>query len=1042
MDEQKNKTAPPGSGGKEEVCPSKRHLLYSIRPAKEEDELTRADFEAARQKLAESEGPEYWRSLEELAGTKEFQEQLHREFPKGASEWLDPVSRRGFLKLMGASVAMAGLTGCVKQPLEPIVPYVQQPEELVLGRPMYYATAMAVGGCAVPLLVKSNDGRPTKVEGNPEHPVSMGGSDIFSQASVLGLYDPDRNQNTYYQGEIKSWPGFIGGIRAVLAGMRGNGAGLRILTETVNSPTLAAQLRGLVQRYPGAKWYQWDAVNRDNARAGARIAFGRYVETQYRIIDADIIVSLDANFLSAGFPGFTRYAREFASRRRPEQNPATRPFTTVNYTPIPDRPINRFYAIESTPTNTGAKADHRVPVKFADVEKYARILATAVGVNAGGGNANDDYDGKVLAAIAKELQAHRGTSVIVVGEEQPPAVHALAHAMNEALGNVGKTVVYTDPIEANPTDQTAGLKELVGEMWAGKVEMLVISGGNPVYDAPVDLNFVGALQKVAIPIYHGLYANETAANCAWVVTGTHYLEEWSDARFPDGSVGIVQPLIAPLYGSKSAHELFNVFGDQPEASGYDTVRSYWHTQHGGADFEAWWRKAVHDGFVANSAYQPVNVRVNTGAIPAAAQPPSGSGVEIIFRPDPSIWDGRFANNAWLQELAKPMTKVVWDNPVMMSAATAAKMKLNQDDIVEIPNAGQKVKGAIWIQPGHPDDSITVFLGYGRERAGRAGTGMGFNAYPIRESGALNVVRGVQIRRTGETYQLVTTQGFQSMEGRAIVREASLEEYRHDPEFARREEAEPTPGETLYPNYDYTGYAWGMAIDQNACVGCNACIVACQSENNIPVVGKTEVARGRYMHWLRVDTYYKGGMANPQALFQPVPCMHCENAPCELVCPVNATVHDTEGLNDMVYNRCVGTRYCSNNCPYKVRRFNFLLFQDWTTPQYKMMRNPDVSVRSRGVMEKCSYCVQRITHARIDAEEHERLIPDGSLQTACQQACPADAIVFGNINDTNSLVVKLKQNTRNYGLLGELNTRPRTTYLAVVRNPNPEIPEKS
>jgi MoCo/4Fe-4S cofactor protein with predicted Tat translocation signal len=1029
---------------KEAVCPSKKHLLYNIEPKKESSsQLGRTDFEAAREKLANAEGPEYWRSLEELAGTKEFQEQLHREFPKGASEWLDPVSRRGFLKLMGASMALAGLTGCVKQPLEPIVPYVRQPEDLVYGKPLYYATAMTLNGYGIPLLVKSCEGRPSKIEGNPQHPVSMGGSDIYSQASVLGMYDPDRLQNTMFADVIKPWPDFIGAIRGLLPGINVNGgARLRFLTQTVVSPTLGAQLRGLLQRFPQAKWYQWDPFNRDNVRAGAQMAFGRYVETQYRLTEADVVVSLDANFLSSEFPGFTKYSREFASRRRPEKDVSMRPLTTVEYKPLPDRPINRFYAIESTPTNTGAKADHRLGVKFADVEKYARILATAIGVSAGGGSANSDYDGKVLSAMARDLQAHRGAGVIIAGDEQPPMVHALAHAMNEALGNAGKTVIYTDPVEVNPTDQLAGLKELTADMWAGKVDVLVISGGNPVFDAPVDLNFVGALQKVPIGIYHGLYGNETAAFSSWSVSGTHYLEEWSDARAVDGSAMIVQPLIAPLYGSMSAHELFNVFGDYPEASGYETVQSYWYGQHKGADFEAWWRRTVHDGFAADSAFQPLNVRVRMTSFPPATQPSIGGGMEMIFRPDPSIYDGRFADNGWLQELAKPMTKVVWDNVVMMSPATAVKMNVAEDDVVEIQNAGQKVEGAIWRQPGHPDDSITVFVGYGRQRSGRTGNGTGFNAYPIRASSGMNVVQGVPVRKTGRRYQLITTQGFQSMEGREIVRAAQLEEYRSDPQFAQQVESAPTPGETLYPNYEYTGYAWGMAIDQNSCIGCNACVIACQSENNIAVVGKAECSRGRYMHWLRVDTYYKGGLANPQVFFQPVPCMQCENAPCELVCPVGATVHDTEGINDMVYNRCVGTRYCSNNCPYKVRRFNFFLFQDWTTPQYKMMRNPDVSVRSRGVMEKCTYCIQRITHGRIDAEEHQKLIADGAVQTACQQACPADAIVFGNINDKNSRVVKLKENPRNYGLLADLNTRPRTTYLAVVKNPNPEIPEKS
>lgn len=1048
METEQNKQGPaqPGEerGASEAVCPSKKEMLYQIEGNKTgKQQLTRYDFEAALAALASNDAPEYWRSLEELAGTKEFQEQLHREFPKGASEWLDPVSRRGFLKLMGASVALAGLTGCIKQPLEPIVPYVRQPDNIVLGKPMFYATAMTLGGYGRPVLVRNNEGRPSKIEGNPEHPVSMGGSDVFSQASVLDLYDPDRLQTLLFEGEIKTWPGFLGGVRGQIAAQQAvQGAGLRILTQTVGSPTLASQINAMLKRFPGAKWYQWDPVNRGNVYAGAQMAFGQPVETQYRLTEADVIVSLDANFLSSEFSGFTRYAREFSSRRRPESTPASRPFTTVNYTPFPDRQINRFYAIESTPTNTGAKADHRIGIKFGDVEKYARILATAVGVNAGGGSANNDDDGKFLAAVAKDLQAHRGSSVIIAGDEQPPVVHALAHAMNEALGNVGKTVVYTDPVIANPTDQLAGLKELVSDMWSGQVDMLVITGANPVYDAPIDLNFAGAMQKVPLRIYHGTHSNETAAYCGWVVNATHYLEEWSDVRAADGSVSIVQPLIAPLYGGKSVHELFNALGTQPELSGYDTVRGYWQTQVQGGNFEAWWQKTVHDGFAANSAFAPRTVRLTTSFAPPAqnAAQQDKDAVEIIFRPDPSIYDGRFANNTWLQELHKPMTKVVWDNPLLVSPKTAAKLKLDQQDVVEIQNASQKVEAAVWVQPGHPDDSVTMYLGYGRQRAGRAGSGMGFNAYMVRQSTQLYSVPSVKLRKTGRTYPLVTTQGFQSMEGRHIVREATLDEYRKDPGFALRVEKEPDPAETLYPNFEYTGYAWGMAIDQNACVGCNACVIACQSENNIPVVGKSEVARGRHMHWLRVDTYYKGSPANPQVYFQPVPCMHCENAPCELVCPVAATVHGTEGLNEMIYNRCVGTRYCSNNCPYKVRRFNFLLFQDWNTPQYKMMRNPEVSIRSRGVMEKCTYCIQRIQHGRIDAEEKDRLIPDGSVQTACQQACPSDAIVFGNINDKNSRVVKLKENPRNYGLLADLNTRPRTTYLAVVTNPSPDVPE--
>ncbi len=1032
----------------EAVCPSKKDKLHAIQPlSSEQKQLGHYDFEAARELLASGDGPDYWRSLEELASSPEFQEQLHREFPRGASEWLDSVSRRGFLKLMGASMALAGLTGCIKQPLEPIVPYVRQPEQLVLGTPLYYATAMPFSGYGRPLLVRSNEGRPTKIEGNPEHSVSMGGSDLFDQASLLDLYDPDRIQNVLYAGEIKAWPSFLGGIRSLVLPMRGNGAGIRILSQTVSSPTLTSQIQNVLRTYPGAKWYQWEPVNRDNVYQGAQMAFGEYVTPIYRFTEADIVVSLDANFLSGEFPGFTMYARDFASRRRPEKDPSARPFTTVNYTPLPDRPINRFYAIESTPTNTGAKADHRVRVKFSEVEKYARIIASQLGVNAGGGNANTDRDGKVVAALVKDLQAHRGSSIIVAGEEQPPVVHALAHAMNEALGNIGKTVYYTQPVHDNPGGQLAGLRELTADMWNGKVQMLLILGGNPAFDAPVDLNFVGAMQKVGVNVYHGLHANETAYRSEWVVNAAHYLEEWSDVRAVDGSVTIVQPLIAPLYGGKSAHEILNVFGDAPETSGYDTVRTYWSQQVRGEDFESWWRKTVHDGFVTASALQPRPVQVRATSFtsqPGTTSQTGANTVELIFRPDPSIYDGRFSNNGWLQEVPKPMTKVAWDNPILMSPKTAADMKIDQDDVIAIEHAGQKVEGAVWIQPGHPDQSITVYLGYGRRNAGRTGENKGFDVYPVRTTDGLWAAQGVHISNTGRTYQLITGQGFQSMEGRHIVRHAPLDDYRKDPEFARRLVLEPEPGETLFPNFEYTGYAWGMAIDHNACIGCNACVIACQAENNIAVVGKTEVARGRRMHWLRVDTYYAESLEDPRVYFQPVPCMHCENAPCELVCPVAATVHDTEGLNDMVYNRCVGTRYCSNNCPYKVRRFNFLLFQDWNMPQYKMMRNPDVSVRSRGVMEKCSYCIQRITHARIDAEKHERLIADGSLQTACQQACPADAIVFGNINDKNSRLVKLKENPRNYGLLADLNTRPRTTYLAAVSNPNPEIaePEKA
>ncbi|MCU1296031.1 MAG: quinol:cytochrome c oxidoreductase iron-sulfur protein precursor [Acidobacteriaceae bacterium] len=1005
-----------GKQHREEVCPTKKGKL---------------DLETARARIAETKGPEYWRSLEELAGSSEFQEMMHREFPKGASEWLDSVSRRGFMKLMGASLAMAGMTACTKQPLESIVPYVKQPEELVPGRPLFYSSAFTLSGYANPVLVESHMYRPTKVEGNEQHPASLGGTDIFSQASLLEMYDPDRSQHVVYLGELSAWGTFLEAIQIPLTAQSANeGAGIRILTQVISSPTLADQLHQVISNYPQAKWHTYEPVNRDNVLAGAQAAFGQPVETQYKLDNADVIVSLDADFLYAGFPGSIRYARDFAKRRNPDSGT-----------------MSRLYVVESTPSSTGAKADHRLPIRASEVEAFAIALAAAVGANAGGGTLNGEQQ-KYLLALVKDLQSHKGSSVVIPGDHQSPAVHALAHAINQSLGNVGRTVVYTDPVNANPVNQADSLKELVADMRGGKVQVLLVLGGNPVYDAPADIDFADALKNSNIPtrVHVGLYNDETAELCHWHINEAHYLEAWGDARAYDGTVTIVQPLIAPLYGGKSILEVAAVFAGNPQANGHELVQDYWKSKYTGAEFDTFWRKSLHDGWVKGTAFAPKQVSAKAGNVPSQASADQNS-LEINFRRDPSIYDGRFANNGWLQELPKPMTKMTWDNPTLVSPAMAERMGLQSKDLINLQLNGKTVQGAVWIQVGHPDNSITVFLGYGRRRAGRAGTGTGFDVYPLRTSAAPWFTTGAVLSKTGETYLLASTQGYQTMEtpdggDRPLVQTKNLEEYRKEPEFAR--EDEPAPGLTLYPGFDYKKekYAWGMTIDLNACVGCNNCILACQSENNIPVVGKEQVNRGRHMHWLRVDAYYQGDRANPKAYFQPVPCMQCENAPCELVCPVGATVHSTEGLNDMIYNRCVGTRYCSNNCPYKVRRFNFLLFQDWETPQLKMMRNPDVTVRSRGVMEKCTYCVQRINQHRIDSETatdpEKQTIKDGELQTACQESCPANAIIFGNINDPNSRVTQLKTSSRNYSLLADLNTRPRTTYLAEIRNPNPEL----
>jgi len=771
------------------------------------------------------------------------------------------------------------------------------------------------------------------------------------------------------------------------------------------------------------------------------------VETQYKLENADVIVSLDADFLYAGFPGSTRYIRDFAQRRNPDNGN-----------------MNRLYVVESTMSSTGAKADHRLPLQAWQIENFASGLASPGGLNSSG-TVWTDQPTKFFDALVRDLKAHRGSSVVIAGDHQPPIVHALVHAINQALGNVGHTVVYTDPVNANPVNQTESLKDLVADMRAGKVDMLFIMGGNPAYDAPADLNFSDALKNTNIPmrVHLGLYQDETAELCQWHVNEAHYLESWGDTRAYDGTVSIVQPLIAPLYGGKSAHELVALLAGQSEASGHEAVQSFWQKQHAGAGFEEFWRRSLHDGWVTGTAFAPKQV-ISTSPDPWFAKhdqevlrqagvtvPPGEAAtfslstintIEINFRRDPCVYDGQFSNNGWLQELPKPMSKMTWDNPVLIGPAMAARIGLKTEDLVELELNGKKLTAPIWIQAGHPDNAVTVFLGYGRKRAGRAGTGAGFDMYQLRYSATPWFASGVNITKTGGTYKLATTQGYQTMDtpdgARPQVRSASLEEFRKEPDFAK--EDQPPAELTLYKPYPYDKelYAWGMAIDLNSCVGCNNCMIACQSENNIAVVGKEQVVLGRHMHWLRVDAYYQGDRDNPKAYFQPVPCMQCENAPCEVVCPVGATVHSTEGLNDMVYNRCVGTRYCSNNCPYKVRRFNFLLFQDWETPQLKMMRNPDVTVRSRGVMEKCTYCVQRITQHRIDSEREDRKIQDGELQTACQQSCPANAIVFGNINDPNSQVSKLKANARNYALLAELNTRPRTTYLAEIRNPNPEL----
>ena len=991
-----------------------------------------------REQLKGVKGKRYWQSVDELAGTAEFQAAVEREFPSSAQEWVDPVSRRGFMKLMGASMALAGLAGCTKQPDEPIYPYVKAPEDLVLGKPMYFASAHPFVTGAVPLLVKSDQFRPIKVDGNPEHPYNHGSSDVFSQGTLLDLYDPDRSQHATYRGEPREFAEFAEALRIKVAGTK-DGTGIYFLSETITSPTLARQWKAVQAAYPKATLVQYDP-----AIAGTALQNGPAV--QYNLADADVIVSLDADFLSgAAYPGFHKLVADYAKRRK---SPET---------------LNRMYAIESSPTTTGLKAEHRLGLRASEIAAFAAALASALGVTGVTAPAYSwtDEQKKFLTALAKDLKASGGKSVVIPGLYQDASVDALAAAINSALGNTGNTVLVSGETAVPiPSDQIAGFKALVADMNAGKVDWLVILNSNPIYSAPADLEFASAFDKVNIVAHLGAHLDETGQISHWHLPAAHYLESWSDARSYDGTVSIVQPLIDPLYGGKTAHHVLQALLNESMMSPYDAVRETVKPLIKG-DFETGWRKALHDGWIEGTAFTASGAAKGAVAAIKVPAPAAKESLEIIFRPDANVYDGRWSNVGWLQELPKPVTNLSWDNAAIVSGATLTKLGLEEDNIIEITVAGRKVKAAVIVAPGHPDNSVTVHLGYGRQFAGRVGSGAGFDAYLIRSTDAPFYATGTLAKLDGTWGLAITKSHFQDQRGklfgqqgtgnnsleadeaigeRGIIRYATLDEYKANPGFANEGEGhEKTDmGTSMFPNWAYPDNAWGMSIDMNSCTGCNACIVSCYAENNIAVVGKQQVRIGRNLQWLRIDTYFEGDLSAPRAHFQPMACQHCENAPCEQVCPVGATVHTPEGLNAMVYNRCVGTRYCSNNCPYKVRRFNFLLFSDYETESLKLSRNPDVTVRTRGVMEKCSYCVQRIAVAKIEADKGNRNIADGEIETACQQACPASAITFGNINDKGSRVAKLRGDERSYQVLADQNTRPRTTYVAAVLNMNQEL----
>jgi MoCo/4Fe-4S cofactor protein with predicted Tat translocation signal len=1103
-------------------------IVTSIAPAQPVPPVVeKMSLEAVREKLKGQTGRKFWKNLDELADTPEFNELMADEFPRqsgsvfGRGELVDAVTRRGFLKVMGASLALAGVTGCTKQPDEPIFAYVKQPEDLVLSRPMYFATAHPFPTGAIPVLVKTDAFRPIKLEGNPDHPMSMGKSDAITQGTLLGLYDPDRSKEVLLRGVPADFGDFQNKFNVAMKQTQ-NGQGVYFLSDTVTSPTLAAQWQEVQKTYPQAQFVQWNPANSDASRTASKAAFGSYTDAQYKLENADVILSLDADFLSGiTFPGFLPMAAAYSARHRFDAQQ-------------PDKTMNRMYVVETMSSVTGLKAEHRLPLKPSEIAVFAQALA---GGNAGATLSNPDASA-FLQAVAKDLKAANGRCVVIPGEYAAPAVHMAAYALNQQLGAIGKTVVYTETVLPMPTEQTAALTALVSAMRSGQVKWLVMLGVNPVYSAPADLNFRDAMDSVPNTVHLGLMADETGSISTWHINQAHYLEAWSDARAYDGTVSVLQPMIEPLYGGKSAHDVLQGLLPNPQLSAYDAVAAHAATYlKGGAPAlstqqsgdvgkagsgkavtvkavagkdgatagtsagvsaeasagltgEAAWHKALHDGWVQNTAFTAASRTPSAAGFGASSPVSTLNGLEISFRPDASLYDGRFANIGWLQELPKQVTNLSWDNAALMSFATIEKLGLAQNEAIELELNGRKVIAPVLAVPGHADGAVTVHLGFGRTDAGRVGSGVGFNAYTLRTAAAPFADVNLKVTRGKGTYDLCVTkvqsiehrghyaqhdlqkkafdnEGTYSLPGheaqeRGIIRYATLEEARKTPDYAHEGASGTLTDKVGYgplgetPNKDLSmfGWAWeydhkdpstlqmqnkwGMSIDLNSCVGCNACIVSCYAENNIAVVGREQVKIGRNMQWLRIDTYFEGDLSTPKAHFQPMACQHCENAGCEQVCPVGATVHTPEGINTMVYNRCVGTRYCSNNCPYKVRRFNFLLYSDYDTESLKFMRNPDVTVRSRGVMEKCSYCIQRIEYVKIDADKENRAIRDGEIVTACQQACPTDAIVFGNLNDAGSKVFKAKHQQRDYPVLADLNFRPRTTYTAGVINPNPEL----
>ena len=1012
----------------------------------------------------EVKSPNYWKSLGELARNDEYEKYVEREFPENATEMNDKVSRRSFLRVMGASIALAGFAAC-RRPVQKILPYTKMPEDVVPGNPLYYASAMPFQDALTGIVVENHEGRPGKIEGNEMHPASHGNTSIFGQAEILNMFDPDRSRYVRKDGERSSVSAFAEFCANHFSNTNQN---IAFVSEANSSPTYNRLKDQAMSKFSNAQWITYEPFGEDNALEGTNMAFGQRLRTFNKFDEADIILSFDDDFLNP------------AADKNSVEN--THRFTGARDLESPEDDMNRLYAVESTFTLTGSNADNRLRIKSGDIELFIYALAAELsnsinGLSAFSGYSNKFSDHEWIPVLAEDLLANRGNSIVSVGRDHKPKLHATVAAMNEALGNAGETVDYYEVPHVDDQNNREAFAGLVEDLNNGNVDTVVLVGTNPAFTAPADLNFEDALSSAGQVIHLSDYYDETSKLANWHINRAHFLEAWGDGYSYTGTRSIIQPQIEPLYSGVSEIEFLSTILNGEKPKGHDLVQETWKDYYS-TNFKSRWKKALHDGLDEEHTFSTASVGIsndfNSQASDFISNAEGADGMELVIRADSTAFDGRFANNGWLQELPEPMTKITWDNVALMSKKTADELGVKQAglgkaevEMVAITVDGTTVELPAWVQPGHADDSITITVGYGREGVGRVANQTGHDTYPLRTTSNMHLASDISIEKTGEMYEIACTQDHNTMEGRSLLRYATLQEYRENPDFSTyqsaydaempglsyaEEKGEDEPLSIFNPideqEYPEGQPQWGMSIDLNTCTGCGVCTVACTAENNIPIVGKREVSNGREMHWIRNDRYFDGDVNDPEALHQPVPCMHCELAPCEQVCPVAATTHSDDGMNQMTYNRCIGTRYCANNCPYKVRRFNFFNYTDefltnGDDPEIiQMAMNPEVTVRFRGVMEKCTYCVQRVNRAKIERDNETngrtQKPKDGAVETACQQACPADAIYFGDLTDPDSEVVKTKKNNRNYLLLEELNTRPRTSYLAKVRNPNPKL----